>query len=180
MASTIPSYTPLNSPIAEQGDRCSITTGADVEEKETEVSQKFGIPSLFSTPVAKGGKYIRRDQLNGLLNLISQFQYYLQSGGFFTFDSSTSATIGGYPEGAVLFYVNGDDSCFVRSKKNNNTDDFSQEPVSYIDEGTGEDSKSWLKVSPSINDVKDGYKRIVVVDDMPSAFTEGTFYFIRG
>ena len=78
---------------------------------------------ITSTPVADGGVPPNRLDFNGLGYLATAVAYFLQNGGFYTFDASVSAQIGGYPQGAVLWYVdNGVPQYMVVSLVANNTE----------------------------------------------------------
>lgn len=67
---------------------------------------------------------------NGILNLVSQFYFFTQNGGTYTFNQSVSDAIGGYPEGARLWYVDSStgEASLLRSTKGNNTDNFVTNP----------------------------------------------------
>jgi hypothetical protein len=63
-----------------------------------------GFPAVTMTPTALGGTPPDGRDLNGILNLISQFYFQFQNGFQATFDQAVSDAIGGYPQGAVLWY----------------------------------------------------------------------------
>ena len=73
-----------------------------------------------------------RADFNALGYLTTSYDYFYQAGGTFTFDSTIASAIGGYPLGARLWYTNaGGMSMILRSTKDDNTDDFTQDE-SYI------------------------------------------------
>ena len=97
-------------------------------------SMDEGFPAVTMQPVDSGGTPPDGKDFNGILNLISQFYFQFQNGFQATFDSTVSATIGGYPQGAVLWYFPAGATKMlpVMSLIPNNTYDFVSTP-SYID-----------------------------------------------
>ena len=88
-----------------------------------------GFPSVYSSPHSDGGKYITRGEMNAIGNLASQNQFYFLAGGINTFDVTFATSIGGYPEGAVLKYLNNGYLYDVISLIDNNTVDFTAQGV---------------------------------------------------
>ena len=73
-----------------------------------------------------------RADFNALGFLTTSYDYFYQAGGTFTFNSTISSAIGGYPLGARLWHTNSSGiSMILRSTKDDNTDDFTQNE-SYI------------------------------------------------
>lgn len=95
-------------------------------------NQDTGFPLLQSTPIGAGGLPVQRDQMNGVINLYSQFCFWQQCGGQYTFDAAISTQYGGYPAGIVLYCAL--NNSFQLSKINNNTANFVATP-SYINDG---------------------------------------------
>lgn len=91
-----------------------------------------GFPDITMKPKADGGIPPDGKDLNGFCNLLSQFYFYTQNGGVFTFDQSVSNAIGGYPQGAVLYWKHDNVIERVESQIENNTYNFVTTP-SYID-----------------------------------------------
>lgn len=91
-----------------------------------------GFPEITMTPKDDGGVPPDGKDLNGFLNVLSGFYFYTQIGGKYTFNSDVSSAIGGYPQGAILYYKNGDILTQVESLIENNTYNFVTTP-SYID-----------------------------------------------
>ena len=81
-----------------------------------------GFLPITSQDLDTGGKAPERKNFNGLFYLSTDQRTFLQNGGIITFDADVSAAIGGYPQGAVLDYVNGSDYRKVISMKDDNTD----------------------------------------------------------
>lgn len=95
-------------------------------------SVKGGFPAITMTAKAAGGVPPDGKDLNGFYNILSQFYFYTQNGGVFTFDQSVSNAIGGYPQGAVLYWKHDNVIERVESQIENNTYNFVTTP-SYID-----------------------------------------------
>ena len=64
-------------------------------------SYNMGIPDSYSS---YHGKKVNRADMNGLIQTTTQSRYFNQLGGYYTFDQQVSDMIGGYPEGAVLYF----------------------------------------------------------------------------
>ena len=58
-------------------------------------------PSVFSIPLAQGGKAIPRSVLNGLFKLVGDWVYYIQNGGIASYSNTLD-----YPIGAFVKYNN--------------------------------------------------------------------------
>lgn len=85
-------------------------------------SYQDGFPPITSERIADGGIPPNRLDFNGLGTLFSMFAYAMQQGQYTTFDSAVSTKIGGYPQGAILWYVlNGVPQYLVQSLVANNT-----------------------------------------------------------
>ena len=89
-----------------------------------------GFPPITMMPKKNGGQPPEGKDFNGILNLVSQFCFFTQNGGTYTFNQSVSDAIGGYPEGARLWYVDSStgEASLLRSTKGNNTDNFVTNP----------------------------------------------------
>lgn len=91
-------------PWANGGQHASIPNNATGTNRAS-FTEGWGV--ITSTPVADGGIPPNRLDFNGLGYLATAVAYFLQNGGFYTFNASVAAQIGGYPQGAVLWYVSG-------------------------------------------------------------------------
>ena len=82
-------------------------------------------------PLDQGGTPPDGKDFNGILNLVSQFYFQFQNGFHPTFDTNVSTAIGGYPEGAVLWYFPAGATKMlpVMSLIPNNTYDFVDDPT---------------------------------------------------
>lgn len=138
-SNTKPSYIPT--PFASQGQKNTIPVA---DQGNYLASWSLGFPPVTSEPLSEGGLPPTRLDVNGALNVLSAFVYYLQLGGFFTFDPDLASYIGGYPNGMMLWYNDGTNVYPLVSTKNNNTDNFISNP-SFI--GT-----SWVKITPTVSD----------------------------
>lgn len=89
-----------------------------------------GFSADYDDAEKNGGQPPEGKDFNGILNLVSQFYFFTQNGGTYTFNQSVSDAIGGYPEGARLWYVDSStgEASLLRSTKGNNTDNFVTNP----------------------------------------------------
>ena len=90
-----------------------------------------GFPPITMIPQEDGGEAPYGQDFNGLGNLLSQFYFFTQNGGTYTFNQSVSDAIGGYPENALLWYYPDENNVtakWLRSTKANNTDNFITNP----------------------------------------------------
>ena len=100
---------------APSGDRTSIST----DSSSTQLSFNYGWGTLYSTDWQAGGEFVRRDDMNGILNYYSNAINQQSLGNQFTFDANNAD---GYAKGAVLWSEA--NNCFVISNKEDNTDNF--------------------------------------------------------
>lgn len=123
MADSIQKPQVLARPFCSNGDKNTIpdaATGTNL------ASLQEGFPEITGKPLKNGGIPPERRDFNGLLNLDSQFYFAFQNGWRPTFDADVSTAIGGYAAGAILWCDSG--NYFVKSLKNNNTDNFVLDP----------------------------------------------------
>lgn len=104
-------------------------------------SVQEGFPPITMKPKSQGGLPPEGRDFNGVFNLMSQFYFYKQNGGMYTFDEDVSNAIGGYPLNAMLWYFPASGTAkWLRSNKANNTDNFITNPevigTSWIEENT--------------------------------------------
>ena len=140
-------------------------------------SFQYGFPEITSADVADGGIPPVRMDFNGILSILSEYANAIQSGHYVTFDSAVSAAIGGYPKGALLWYVqNGVPQYLVASLADNNTN------------STLTDTSAWQPVSVSpqgfamLGTLADQnaaqIRNIAIVDSEPDSGVDGTIYAI--
>lgn len=115
--------------IAETGLKNEIP---DAPSGDYHASIQEGFPEVTMLPIRQGGVAPQGQDFNGMFNLLSGFYFFTQNGGKYTFNQDVSDAIGGYPQGAVLWYSVGNAGYEVVSLINNNTYNFVTEP-SYID-----------------------------------------------
>ena len=138
MATTLTTPQVIGQPFAASGDK---TTLPETTTTAGAASLNKGLPPECSLAIADGGAYVRRTDLNGLGNLATSLNFFMQNGGQFTFNADVALAIGGYPLGAVLWYFpTASQGYAVRSLKNNNTDNFVTTPSKI-------DGVSWTYVS---------------------------------
>lgn len=135
-------------PFATNGDLVSPPAVAST----TVANQDTGFPLLQSTPIGAGGLPVNREQMNGVFNLYSQFAFWQQCGGTYTFDAAISAQYSGYPAGIVLWCAS--NRSFQLSLVNNNTANFVTTP-SYIDDGV-----NWAQVTYPVSNGQAVYTTI--------------------
>ena len=98
-------------------------SGADVNFPD-------GFPAIYGAPVDNNGRFVTRKEMNAIGNLASRDLFYHKCGGLNTFDAEFCAQIGGYPKGAVLEFLVGNDLRRVISLTDNNKVCFSGNPIS--------------------------------------------------
>lgn len=121
----------ISGPFAYNGQKNDIP---DAPTGTAHASIQEGFPPITMLPQEDGGEAPYGQDFNGLGNLLSQFYFYVQNGGQYTFDQDVSDKIGGYPQGAILsYYDTGKQASYtVISLIPNNTFNFVTNPQ-YID-----------------------------------------------
>lgn len=118
-SSEVPARLPILRPFANNGTK-------DVIPDETgdfmNITQ--GFPSVYGVPASSGGKYVSRSDMNSIGFMATNDLFYHKCGGLNTFDANFSEKVGGYPQGAVLQYLNGRYLYNVISLHDNNTFNF--------------------------------------------------------
>lgn len=97
---------PMQTPIAASGSRDTIPQNQSDAQESWFCSIENGFPDITMQAQNAGGQPPRGQGANGLFYLSSDQKVYLQNGGLITFKQSVSDEIGGYPQGAVLDYIN--------------------------------------------------------------------------
>lgn len=97
MKPTQPSFIPM--PFAQNGNKNTIPTNG--AEGKADASFESGFPQITETPLYLGGLPPQRKDFNGILYLLSQFAYFLQSGGIFTYSDKV-----GYVPPAMVYLNN--------------------------------------------------------------------------
>lgn len=77
-----------------------------------------GFPPLTMTDLAAGGVPPFGSDFNGILNILSAHDRWVNSGASYPYDSALSAAIGGYPKGAKVINSTGDGFWFSTSDDN--------------------------------------------------------------
>lgn len=86
-------------------------------------SYNDGFPAITMQPKESGGLPPRGQDMNGILNELSQFNQYQQMGGTYSLDNNI-LTNGGYAKNSIVFQDDG----IYRSLVDNNTDNFVNNP----------------------------------------------------
>lgn len=137
----------LLKPFAENGDKNSIPVENTDAQNPQLADLTNGFPSITSDDPDDGGLPPERKDFNGLGYLTTTYDYFYQAGGTFTFNPTVSSAIGGYPQGARLWYTDSNGATSVlRSTIGNNTDNFND------GQGTGIGT-TWVKDTPTFNDI---------------------------
>ena len=115
----------LAQPFCAQGDKNTIPNAATGSNL---ASLQEGFPAITGLPVSQGGVPPERQDFNGIMNLNSQFYFAFQNGWLPTFSQDVSNAIGGYPQGAVLWYQTDNGLQILQSTIPNNTNNFITNP----------------------------------------------------
>ena len=143
---------------AADGDKNTIPNDATGTQN---ASLEEGFPEVTEKTIATGGIPPVRKDFNGAINLMSQFYFFNQNGGTYTFNQTVSDAIGGYPLNAVLWYFGTDGTkTMVVSNIANNGYNFVTN-ADYI----GDSSKPWSRVSTEKSNLPMG---TIVWYDSPS------------
>lgn len=102
------------------GDKTGTIPTADTGTNAASLAK--GFPAITSTAISQGGIPPKRTDFNGILNLLSQYCFFMQNGGKFEFDATVATDIGGYPAGAILNYTDSEGNEYqIKSLIDNNT-----------------------------------------------------------
>ena len=119
----------IGSPIALNGDKNIPPQNASGTDTS---SINLGFLPITSEPLDDGGVAPERIDFNGMFYLSTDQRVFLQNGGVITYDATVASTIGGYPAGAILGYIDGSGNYgLVESLIDNNQYNFVSTP-SYI------------------------------------------------
>lgn len=117
-----PSAEPFLYDIRKDGTYSSTSPSA---HKVSDLSIEKGFGPSYDVPVINGGSPLDTTILNSTINLTTRDAAYRQAGGIYTFEQEISDIIGGYPEGAILQYIDSNGTLhFLRSMVDNNTSNF--------------------------------------------------------
>ena len=123
----IVSPTAIQAPFAINGDRNIPNYNASGTETS---SIDLGFLPVTSQPLNDGGIAPERTDFNGMFYLSTDQRVYLQDGGLITYDDNVVSEIGGYPQDAILSYIDGDGNLgFVKSLIDDNANDFILNPA---------------------------------------------------
>lgn len=88
-----------------------------------------GFLPITSTALDNGGKAPERKNFNGMFYLSTDQRFYLQNGGIITYNPDVATAIGGYPQGAILDYLDGTNYRKVISLIDDNQNNFVSDPT---------------------------------------------------
>lgn len=117
-SASIPSRIPFKTPFAVDGDKLPLS------DDSGSLNMEDGFTSVYSAPAVSGGKYVTRDAMNWLFYLATNDLFYHKCGGLNTFDADFAVKVGGYPNGAILKFIDGTDIYDVVSLVDDNKVDF--------------------------------------------------------
>lgn len=84
-----------------------------------------GFLPITSTALDDGGKAPERKNFNGMFYLSTDQRFFLQNGGFITYNPDVAAAIGGYPQDAILDFIDSNGTYKkVRSLIDDNSNNF--------------------------------------------------------
>lgn len=133
------------------------------------ISLEEGFPLLTSTDVLQGGIPPKRLDMNAILGLLSEYCYYLQNGGTFTYNADVATAIGGYPSGAVLDYFDGNNVIKIISLVENNTNEPNGVNIKYANSGAGTYYWQCATLDTGLRNLSDGLERTIC--DTPATTT---------
>ena len=124
----------LKKPFCDTGDKNTIPSAATGSQL---ASLEEGFPQITQEPTESGGIPPERADFNGIFNLLSKQNFAVQNGWLPTFNTEVSNAIGGYAEGACLWYMPTSGTyegqvIMLKSLIGNNTYDFRADPDGYI------------------------------------------------
>lgn len=119
---------PMATAIAANGSKDNIPQEQSSATDTWYCSVEKGFPDITMKPMDEGGYPPRGQGANGLFYIASDQKVYLQNGGSITFDQDVSDEIGGYPQGAVLDYIESGNFNKVISLIDDNTYNFVNDP----------------------------------------------------
>ena len=140
-------------------------------------SFQYGWPAITSMPVADGGIPPNRLDFNGIVQTLTAFAYAIQQGQYTTYNSTVANKIGGYPQGAILWYINnGQPQYLVQSIIANNTnsdltDTSAWQPLTLNPYGAA-------MLGTLTDQMALQLRNIAIVDEEPTKGVDGAIYAI--
>lgn len=148
-----------------------------VAEGSNRASYQMGWSEVTSKPIDEGGIPPNRLDFNGLGTLLTTYLYALQNGQYVTFNSSVSTKIGGYPLGAILWYVdNGTPKYMVQSLVANNTESDLTDTTKWQPLTLNPMGMAMLGTLTNQNAAQ--VRNIEIVNSEPATGVDGTIYAI--
>lgn len=100
-----------------------------------------GFLPITSTALDDGGKAPERKNFNGMFYLSTDQRFFLQNGGFITYNPDVATAIGGYPQDAILDFIDSNGNYKkVRSLIDDNSNNF-------VADETLIDGTNWEEIS---------------------------------
>ena len=121
-----------------------------------------GFPETFSTSITKGGKYLKRADVNALGYIATIMAFRQQMGMPNEWNKQICDAIGGYPKGAVLDYCIWNGTIIKETYKITSlTDDNTEDPTSTAQSNW----KNWARVSVNADYVEEQAQIITYKDN---------------
>lgn len=130
LSSEIIQPTAIGSPFAVNGNKTIPAQESSESESQTS-SINDGFLPITQQPLPPDGTGIapERTDFNGMFYLSTDQRVYLQNGGVITYDDTVATKIGGYPQGAILGYLDANGNLsYLRSTQDNNQNNFITDP----------------------------------------------------
>lgn len=126
----------ISVPFAQNGDKQVIPVASQVGVADGRASYNDGFPPITRIDILAGGVPPFGTDFNGILYAITNMLRWQNSGGVPKFDSAFSASIGGYPKGAVLQKATGI-GWWISTVENNTSNPDGASPAGWVDAFAG-------------------------------------------
>lgn len=126
----------ISVPFAQNGDKQVIPVASQVGVADGRASYNDGFPPITRIDILAGGIPPFGTDFNGILYAITNMLRWQNSGGVPKFDSAFSASIGGYPKGAVLQKATGI-GWWISTVENNTSNPDGASPAGWVDAFAG-------------------------------------------
>jgi len=177
MATSITTLPKIQQPFANSGQRANIPNLASEISASNRASMQEGWNQTTSTPVEDGGVPPNRLDFNGLGYLSTVALYFMQQGGFITYDATISSYLGGYPKGAILWIVdNGVPQYAVRSTVANNTNNPATNMTGWEKVTINPSGDAMSGTLTNVNDAQ--IRNIELVNAEPATGVDGVIYAV--
>ena len=168
-----PALIPL--PFANTGSKRSVPTLAASTVAANQPSLELGFPTVTMIPKTAGGIPPAGPDFNGVFNLLSSANRWDQAGGLYSYNSSFSTSIGGYPKGALLLSTDGV-RIWQSSVENNATDPDGGSAAGWVDISSGSSVKAVDTIAALRACLKTGRTQVQTLGYYAAADGGGSLY----